>query len=529
MPQRDAWPPEELAEILPAMARWSAWYSGDTAKLSTLYTQDTTQSPFRRQGVFGAVAGAVRRWFWGQTQEETSRPQTKIHVPVASELCQASADLLFGKPPMLTVDDDTTQERLELIMGEGAHNVLAAAAELAAALGGVYLRVAWDQSIAQHPFITRVDADRAIPEFRWGRLVAVTFWATVKRDGGTVWRHLERHETDQDGIGIVRHELYQGTDVALGRVVPLTEANATAGFADVVDADSQVSTLTPGLAVVYVPNQIPNRDWREHPIGANLGRSDLDGVEDLLDQYDEAWSSWMRDLRIGKARIVASQALLDDNGPGQGATLDLDREVYEGVNTPPSAMDSDGGLPIKAVQFDIRVEQHERTVAGLYKQIIAGAGYSAQTFGENSDGGALTATEVRSRESRTYTTRDRKIRAWQEALTALADKSLAIDRAVFRSNVKTDLPVSVQFGNTIQDSQETLARTAQLLSQAMAASVKTRVQMVHPDWSDTEVDEEVARIQEEAGEPAPDPEYLGAFGAGLPTADEPDEEPTGEE
>ncbi|MFE5777087.1 phage portal protein [Brachybacterium sp. NPDC056505] len=525
MPQRDAWPPEELQEVLPAMARWSAWYSGDTAKLTTLYAQDSRRTSTRTMGILGRF----RRWFWGQAQEEATRPQTKIHVPVAADLCQASSDLLLGEPPTIIVDDPKTQERLDLILGEGAHNVLASAAEVGAALGGVYLRVTWDQSLEAHPFITRVDADRAIPTFRWGRLAAVTFWATVRRDGGTVWRHLERHEVDAHGIGVIRHELYQGTDSTLGRVVPLTEASATAGLAEVVDEDSIVSTETPGLDVAYIPNQLPNRIWREHPLGANLGRSDLDGLEPLLDQLDEAWSSWMRDLRIGKARIVAAQSALEDNGPGQGSTLDLDREVYEAINTPPSAMDSDGGLPIQAVQFQIRVQEHQETVSALLSQILRSAGYSAQTFGMDAAGGAMTATEVQSRERRSFMTRDRKIRAWKGALATLAVKALAIDRAVFKSAADPSLPVSVQFGDSVQESMEALARTAQLLAQAQAASVKTRVQMVHPDWSDPEVDEEVARIQEEAGEPAPDPEFLGAFGSGLPTAGEPDEEPTGEE
>ena len=33
------------------------------------------------------------------------------------------------------------------------------------------------------PFLSTVNADKAIPTFRWGRLVAVTFWTVVARNG----------------------------------------------------------------------------------------------------------------------------------------------------------------------------------------------------------------------------------------------------------------------------------------------------------------------------------------------------------
>lgn len=516
MPTTTTWPPEPLEQILPAMYRWDAWYASRTDRLASLYAKTGEQRPsFRQDG----LVGSVRRFFWGTSSATV--PVTKLHLPIASDLCQASADLLFAEPPTFTVDDAKAQERLDLIIGADAHDQLASAAEVGAALGGTYVRVAWDQAVAQHPFLTRVDADRAWPEFRWGRLAAVTFWRTVRTDGGTTWRHLERHEVDARGIGVVEHGLFRGTTSTLGRRVSLLEADATTDLAQ--DGDGMaalVDTMSPGLDVVYVPNQSPNRTWRDHPLGANLGRSDLDGVEPLMDALDEAWSSWMRDLRIGKARVVAAQSALDDHGPGKGASLDLDREVYEAVNTPPSAANQDGGLPLKPIQFAIRVQEHQATVEALLAQILRTAGYSAQTFGAADAGAAMTATEVQSRERRSFLTRDRKIRPWRPALQYLAEKALAIDAAVFRTGVDPSLPVSVDFGDTVQEAQEALARTAQAMFTAQAASTRTRVQLLHPDWDEATVDEEVARISEEFGTPAPDPVDLGVGGYGLPPVDD---------
>lgn len=509
LPSKKSWPPAELDVITPSMREWNAWYSNDTDVLTYIYGGGRSQAT--GVGTQGVV-NTIKRWFWGTPTSATSSPK-KLHLPIASDICQASADLLFAEPPAFTVDDKATQERLDLIIGADAHDQLASSAEVSAALGGTYMRVVWDSDLLDHPFIARVDADRAIPTFRWGRLADVIFWREVRREGGTVWRHLELHEV-RNGIGVIEHGLYAGTDSQLGGRVQLTEAPATEGLAAVVDANSTISTETPGLDVMYVPNQSPNRTWRNHPIGANLGRSDLDGIEPLMDAMDEVWSSWMRDIRLGKARIVASRSALEDNGPGKGANMDLDREVYEAVNTPPGAANSSSGLPIDHIQFAIRVQEHQDTAAALLAQILRTAGYSAQTFGSDGESG-MTATEVHSRERRSFMTRDRKIRPWRPALQQLAQKALAIDAVVFRSGAKADLEVQVEFGDSVQDGIEVMARTSQLLFQAQATSTRTRVAMLHPDWDEESIDREVALIQEENGGAMADPDAIGRGGLDL--------------
>ena len=85
----------------------------------------------------------------------------------------------------------------------------------------------------------------------------------MKTDGQTTWRHAGADAVN--GVGVVYHGLYQGTASELGRLVPLTEADATAGLADDVDADGRIDTGSPGLVSAYIPNVLPNRVWRKHP------------------------------------------------------------------------------------------------------------------------------------------------------------------------------------------------------------------------------------------------------------------------
>lgn len=504
------WPPRQLEKIMPDIATWSAWYEGTPEALSRAYGGRTTNGPTEAGNArLGGVRGLLRRFWWGRTVDASTERPDQLHVPIASDLCRASADLLYAEPPTLTVTDgqdgaaSATQERLNTYVDDGFHGTLATGAEVGAALSGRYHRVTWDQTVLDRPFLTTVDADAALPEFRWGRLVAVTFWHVLSADGQTVYRHLERHELDATGHGLILHGLYQGTTADLGMAIPLTDHAATAGLAPLVDeTGALVAGRTPGLCVEYIPNQTPQRRWRRDPIGQYLGRSDLDGVEQLMDALDEAYSSLMRDVRLGKSRIIVPQHMLTNTGPGQGAGFNLDREVYEGLAMPTP---EDGKDQITPQQFSIRVDEHLRTCADLTLRIVQTAGYSAQTLGET-DTGTMTATEVHARERRSYLTRDRKIRLERPAVARLAQKMLSIDQAVFNTQGIVVQPVTVTFSDTVQDSMLELAQTVQALETARAASTETKVTLLHPDWGDDEVKAEVALINAQYALTVTDPD-----------------------
>lgn len=492
-----AWPPAPLAPIRAKLEEWNAWYAGDPAGLASVYRTHVQRTRVRPGQLAGGVVGAVSRMWWGRPNLDlTQARRDQLHVPVAADLARVSADLLYSEPPQLSVGDDAgasaTQDRISGYVDDGFHDVLATGAEVGAALGGRFHRVTWDAAMLDRPFLTTVDADAAWPQFRWGRLVAVTFWHVVATNGQVVRRHLERHELAPDGTGLVFHGLYEGTTRALGRAIPLTEDPATKDLATRVDATGAlIEGRTPGLAVAYIPNQTPNRTWRAHAIGRHLGRSDFDSVEPLMDAVDETYSSLMRDIRLAKSRIVVPSYMLTTAGAGQGAAFDLDREVYAPLNHP---LPEDGKFDITPHQFDIRVDEHLRTIDDLIRRIISTAGYSAQTLSDGVEAGQMTATEVHARERRSYLTRDRKIRHERPALMHLVRKMLSVDTAVFGTPGLEPGDLKVTFADTVQDSLLSLASTAQQLAAARAASIETRVKLVHPDWTDPQVADERDRI-----------------------------------
>lgn len=503
------WPPKALDTITPRLTEWNAWYVGDTELLRGAYQRQADAPTNRPSQYRGGAVGAISRFFWGRPRTDLTSQRGQLHVPIAADLCQASADLLFAEPPKLTVDNVTTQDRLDALAGDGMQSTLLEAAEAAAALTGVFLRVTWDAEVdPDGPFLTVVHADRAIPEFRWGVLTAATFWTVIHTDGQRVLRHLERHET-RNGLGVIQHGLYEGSVDNLGRTVPLANHPATAGLAELVDADAVISTETPGLAVVYVANARPQRRWRNDPLGANYGRSDLDGIEHLMDALDETYSSWMRDIRLGKARIIASQSALEAGPAGSGVAFDTDREVFQTINTPPGSIASGAGTGIQPVQFQIRYAEHAATADRLLESILRTAGYSAQTFGEGDPASGATATEIVARDARSMLTRGRKMRLWRPALQDAAAKLLAVDRVMF-GTPNAEEPVTVTWPAAVRDTPLNLAQTALALRNARAASTDTLVRMQHPDWDDERVSAEVEAI--DVADAVPDPADPGIFG-----------------
>ena len=270
----------------------------------------------------------------------------------------------------------------------------------------------------------------------------------------------------------------------------------------------------------------PNRAQRKDPVIGNLGRSDLDGCIDLMDALDETYTSWMRDIRLGKARVLVDRNMLDVNDPGLGAQFNADREVFTNLKGGLGSKGPNGvpNAPIEQVQFAIRVAEHQATASHLLTRIFAAAGYSPQTFGEANDQHTrtVTATEVDSREKLTLMTRDAKIRYARPALRQIMAALLDVDAHVFGGPGRHgDLP-EVEFPDALAPSMDALAQTVQLLRAAEAASTETMVEMVHPDWNREQVTAEVGRIQSERASAFPAlPDPTGMTGADLGPAAEP--------
>jgi hypothetical protein len=224
----------------------------------------------------------------------------------------------------------------------------------------------------------------------------------------------------------------------------------------------------------------------------------------------------MRDIENGQGRLVVPEEMLDlGSKPGDGASFDTYRQVFTPVGASLGKA-GDNGSAMGIVQFAIRVEEHMAVIEGLKKEIASALGYSEAHLGLDSAAGTRTATEIDADLSDSERTRDKKAMYAKGALASWSLAALEIDKAVFGGDGLGDLSrmPSVEFAPVSQADPEKLARTAQLLDAARAASRKEIVRSIHPDWDEDDIDSEVELIRQEMGAPAPDPALF--------TGDDPD-------
>ncbi|MGH8878000.1 MAG: phage portal protein [Stackebrandtia sp.] len=509
------WPPHDLDPVNAQIATWSAWYSSDLDQLAEAYTGTGRHNEQRSawSSVVGYIRSTLRRWFHGPNGS-SPRPRQRVHTPLAADIAAASAGLLFSEPPVVSAPlgnnespDETVQARIDALVDDGTHATWQEAAEVAAALGGVYLRVVWDASVADKPWLSAVHPDAAVPEWRSGKLFAVTLWRTIHIDGQRVVRHLERHEP-----GYIRHAVYEGTKTELGYPAALTDYPDTQGLADAITDDGDaIATGTDRLTCVYVPNLLPNRIWRHLPVAANLGVADIAGLESMLDFLDMTWSSWAKAVEQGQPRLIVPASYLRNLGAGQGSEFDMSAELFQGV----SALEQEGGLQVEQVQFTIPVAELQATIEQLKRNITNSAGYSGRSFGIDETLKQATATEVNSLDRKDLITRDRKICYWGPALADVLEALCGVDAHLFGGYAVR--PV-IDWSDGVSVDPEAQARTLRELESAGAISTETKVRELHPTWADDQIAAEVQRIRDDNGAATADPV---AFTRSL-AADEPE-------
>ncbi|MDQ3577451.1 MAG: hypothetical protein M3443_07575 [Actinomycetota bacterium] len=487
------WPPPGHGALRAHWQSWRAWWSGDLAAL-------------KRYAPLTAPGG-----YWQRLHDKPDNAR-EVHLPLPSDIARTAGQLVAGTTPSLTWSTKPETDAWNALDEPiGWSNKLLEGFQTGSPLGGFYLRPAWDDRLARHPLSTVVPQDEALPEFRFGMLWQCTFVQELpspagwkQQSPGEVWRHLEHHEP-----GEIRHELWLGTTGNVGRPVSLTDHPTTAHFSGVIDT-RPIRPMGDGLIIDYVPNLLPNP-----LVPMPLGKSDFQGgTETFFDMVDSAYDSWMRDIDLGKARILVAQEMLDQAPTGsrsmasrfgRGAparAFDLDAKVFTGV--PGMPMDDSGKpSPITPVQFKIRFQEHAASVADFAERGIEACGFAPQTLGRNVDG-QLSGAAMRRRDHKSYRTQGDKRRYARSPIERHAETLMRINHVHFGGPAPAKRPELGWRDNDQSDPFEN-AQTIDLLRRGEAASTEVLVAMAQPELDPNEVAEEVARIVAEraAAKPAP--------------------------
>ena len=468
---------------------YGAWYGGDVEALHSVWGS--------------TVQAKQNNAFWHKDNKDTGL--SRVHVPLASDIAQTSADILFASIPDITIPEADESEGnsraqeaydrlIEIITESDLHSTLIEAGETASALGGVFIKPVWDAEFVDFPLLTIVQADHAIPEFQWGILKAVTFWKVIKEEEDEqnpgekkIWRLFERH-CMEDKRAVLYTSIHCGKKDEIGDPVPFAEVAGYENLQERLDLGYE------SIMVRYIPNIKPNRLMR----GSALGQSDLAGTETLLDAIDETYSSLMRDVRIARARLVIPEKFLDFDQTRDGysvAHFNNEKAIYAPINADPM-LDKDA--KIMATQFTIRTEQHVATILDLIERVVIHAGYSPQTFGLKLEG-AESGKALSIRERKTFTTRQKKWRYWATALEDLLHMLLYIDNVFLKNKTPFDFRPSIAISDSADRDTMVLAETMKVLYDAQSISIDTKVRMLHPEWDEEQVQAEIEMIKEEFG------------------------------
>ena len=477
---QEAW--DELTAVRGEYVRkyWAA-YSGEHKELS---------------------ATALTGSFWRR------KSKAKVHVPLAADIASVSANMLFGNAPRCRIYDEAQavkktgkkqeksekQIRLDAILRESLfESMIQESAEIASACGDVYLKCNWDAKKLEYPSIMYVSGEDAVPEYRFKRLVCVHFFTVIKTDrkSGKVWRLYELYKAGQ-----ITSMVYAGDSGNLG--------SESTGDLETYGIEPEVKVPGGGMMAVHIPNIKPSRVRK-----SEYGRSEFEGMRDLLDELDETFSSWFRDIRLAKSRLIVPAEYLRkrENKPLDSMfsdnryTFEFDEDVETLV-----ALDivNDKDMKITPSQFAIRADEHAKTAELLIRQIISTCGYSPQSFGLDIDGQAASGTALLIREKKSFSTRSKKLNYWSMPLERFLTGVLQLDAALYHKGGVTSADrVIVEFPDCMSTDISTMANAVKMMHDAQAASTQIKVKLLHPDWEEGEVLEETARIMQEYGTPDP--------------------------
>lgn len=280
--------------------------------------------------------------------------------------------------------------------------------------------------------------------------------------------------------GKIEYNLFLGTSDRLGKRIELSAHEETAELED------ELILKIDELLVEYVPNVLPNRLDR----GSPLGRSDLLGLEGLMDGLDEVYSAWVREIILARHKILVPEQYLDKMGKSK---YNLDADIFVKLDVDPTVE----GNNITTTSFDIRSDKYEQTALNLLERIVSGAGYSPQSFGLKIEGRAESGTALQLRERKSFATKAKKENYWQVALERFTKKLVHLYVSHLGGMMDADVDITIEFADSISHDLGQVATSVKMLSDAQAMSTDTKVRMIHPEWDDEQIEAEVAKIIDE--------------------------------
>lgn len=356
----------------------------------------------------------------------------------AKALCAELARLCFSEGTEFICSDRDSDKYLQAVLEENNFTEnFSEFLEKVFALGGGAVKIYRDQSTK----LDFVPADRFIPT-KWDAngIYGGAFGSPVFRDGRN-YILAETQELTPEGL-FTENRLFRenGREEVLSDIFP---------------------DLLP-RSIIYGMDKPLFVYFRAAPAEGNLplGSSVFSRAEDTLKALDIVFDSLMREFILGKKRIIvpsyAVRGDYDENGDIK-RYFDVNDEVFEAFSTSDSEE-----LKISDTTSQLRVSEHIGAIDKLLELLCMQAGLSEGALSFKS-GTIRTATEVISRNSRTYRTACMYRRIIAEGLKRLFGNILSLGKMAGELSPAASEAVEIRFADGICEDENAKAERAQKL------------------------------------------------------------------
>lgn len=435
--------------------------------------------------------------------------------PIAPKISDAFASLLYGRRPKLKPAAASNEKRLEEIAEEnGFPAKLQRAVRTSSSEGEVWYRIKADDEVADVPLVEWYSRTAVYPLYIGDRLKAVAFISrydtddVAERPTATVFRHFEIHEK-----GEVQNHLFEGTKGTLGQNVSLGRFGETQGL------DEQWRHGLPAMLAGRIPNT--------EGVDPTLGVSDYFRIKDLLHDINEGLTIGAENARKTlRQRMIAPASAFD----GEGNLRDVEVWAAESFDNE-DLSDEAKQAPFRVLEYSFEAAKILEWRRGLVEDALGRIGIVASFVGAGSptEGLAQSGTALRVRLIPTTAAGEERGQYWDDkrgglpgilAILQMLDKLSTEDGGFGVKWTDAEMPPGVERGSALpEDETETIERNAAAV-QGQIRSRRVAVEEQHPDWSDTQIDEELVRIKADMADSRP---LTGFLNSDLKPVDEEDE------
>jgi hypothetical protein len=430
--------------------------------------------------------------------------------PLASRISEAFADLQFGEEPDFLAGKSGDQERIEDIAFEtNLPGELQHGAEIQVSEGEVWWRLRVDKDVSDWPMVEFVSRAAVYPMFRGVHPVAVAFVSVIE-DGDDAWRYVEVHA---DGVILNRlfkipfQQTSEGT-AATNSILPLIY-HADRPFGEPVPLTDRPETEDLDPVWEHECGMLAGRVINKLGKSRRVGLSQFARVEGLLFSLNEASSIGQSNMRLtARKRMTVTEAMLHPPvNPETGDPIapkpifNTQEEVLVEAQLDEN-LDGAARPQLKVMEYDFDAEAMIAWYQHLENTILVRTRTAPALVGRGVES-AQTAPALRARLLDSTLAANGKARYWDDAVPDILRGLARLDeldsnQGGFGRSYEDSLDKPRMKRKSIipEDPKDEVDKHAVAMG-ADLESQKTAIRAYRPDWTDAQVDEEIAEIDAE--------------------------------